>query len=243
MRTSWVSQMSESVPLLQNFGPHNSHHLEQAKAWLDLSEMGKHTTALSYAALELRFSIERLALEYWRALLNRPLTEDDRHTASSFKRIEKAIYRLAGYQRAIDLQFEFAAMLVAELKIEAQVVPPQMGRLSNYWHECSELCHVAWPIASRTPDIPRMVFEGLIGILDEVTPLNSSIRWITFHEEAIDRLRHDFVEGKATLDDARAHLRRTGIFAVLEYPDGRPSQLVGEAVPPNSPSPSPPDGS
>ena len=161
------------------------------------------------------------------------LTEDDLYTASSFKRIERAIYDLAGHQREIDLHFEFMAMLIAELKIEVPVIPPQIGRLSNYWHESSELCHVAWPIASQTPELPGKVFEGLTEMVNEVALLNSSIRWFTFHEAAIDQLRRDFVVGKATLDDARAHLRRTGVWAKVEYPDGRPSHFVGEAIPPS----------
>jgi hypothetical protein len=231
--------MSTSRELLQSFGLHNTQHLEQARAWLALSESGKHTVALSYAALELRFAIERLALEYWRALLNRPITKDDLHTASSFKRIERQIYELAGHQREINLHFDFIAMLVAELKINVPVVAPQLGRLSNHWHECSELCHVSWPIASRTPELPQKAFHSLSEMVDEVALPNSSIRWFKFHEEKLDQLRSDFVAGKASLDDARAHLRTVGVWAKVDYPDGRPSHFVGEAIPPMSASADP----
>ena len=232
--------MSISVDLRQSFGQHNAQHIEQARAWLALSECGSHTTALSYAALELRFAIERLALEYWRAILNRPVTEADLHTASSFKRIERQIYDLAGHQREINLHFEFMAMLVAELKIDVPVVAPQLGRLSSYWHECSELCHVVWPIASSAPQLSQKVFHGLTEMVEEVALPNSSVRWGTFHEEKLDKLRNEFVAGRASLDEARAYLRSVGVWAKVDYPDGRPSHFVGEAIPPSSP---PPDSS
>jgi hypothetical protein len=224
--------MSTTTSLLQSFGPHNTHHLEQTRAWLALSESGAHTTALSYAALELRFAIERLALEYWRAILDRPLTVEDLHTASSFKRIERAIYDLAGHQREINLHFDFMSMLIKELKIEVPVTPPQMGRLSNYWHESSEFCHISWPISSRIPELPEKVFAKITEMVNEVALLNSSVRWFTLREETIDRLRREYVEGKATLENAREHLRSIGVWAMVKYPDDRPSHFIGEPIPP-----------
>jgi hypothetical protein len=60
------------------------HHLRQAGVWLSESNSGRNTSYLSYAALELRLTAERLVLQYWA----------DLHVAVSGKKIFKISDRL-----------------------------------------------------------------------------------------------------------------------------------------------------
>lgn len=99
--------------------PDLAHHVRQGIAWLSASAEGENTAALSYAAFELRFAIERLAVHYWRALLNRKPEEQDFRDIESFKRVERRIYALAGHQREIDAHFEFMRIVFGAMKIDA----------------------------------------------------------------------------------------------------------------------------
>jgi hypothetical protein len=74
------------------------------------SGQGANPVALSYAAFEFRLAIERLGIHYWGELLSRPLEEKD--IRSSFKKIEKRIYALAGHQKEIDGHFEFMRVVL-----------------------------------------------------------------------------------------------------------------------------------
>jgi hypothetical protein len=76
--------------------PDLAHHVRQAVAWLAASAEGENTAALSYAAFELRFAVERLGIHYWAALLDRKVEEQDLLDIESFKRVERRIYELGG---------------------------------------------------------------------------------------------------------------------------------------------------
>lgn len=65
------------------------HHIQQGSFWLNESAQGDNTAALSYAALEFRFAIERLAVHYWANLLGRKPESDDFKDIESFKRAER----------------------------------------------------------------------------------------------------------------------------------------------------------
>ena len=69
--------------------PGLAHHVRQGVAWLSASGEGENTAALSYAAFELRFAVERLAVHYWATLLDRKPEEQDLREIESFKRIER----------------------------------------------------------------------------------------------------------------------------------------------------------
>lgn len=51
--------------------PTLEHHVQQGDVWLAAGAGGENTAALSYAALEYRFAIERLGLHYLGTLLLR----------------------------------------------------------------------------------------------------------------------------------------------------------------------------
>lgn len=210
-----------------------SHHISQGIAWLATSAEGEETAALSYAAFELRFGIERLAVHYWASLLNRKPEADDLHDIGSFKRIEKRIYELAGHQREIDGHFEFMRIVLGALRIDASFLTPQIGKLSSYWHDCSELCHVGWPLACSAPQVRKAAFESLSAIAQALSAQVASMGWPVLQDAAFVDLRNKFVRGDASREDVLAYIQRTGLWARATYPDGKAPHFVGEAVAPN----------
>jgi hypothetical protein len=208
------------------------HHVLQGQSWLDASVEGENTAALSYGALELRFAAERLAIHYWRALLGRRPVDAELRDIDSFKRIEKRIYELAGHQREIDGHFEFMRVILSALKIDMPLHTPHVGKLSGFWHDCSELCHIGWPLGCGTSEARQSAYARLSEISRELSIWVSSLGWPVLKEEKFAELRTRFVNGNATSEDVLAHVRTVGVWARVEFPDGRPSQFVGDAVPP-----------
>jgi hypothetical protein len=212
--------------------PALSHHVDQALAWLDACAEGENTPALSYAALELRYAIERIAIHYWYALLDRPVTDDDLRDVASFKALEGRIYELAGHQRQIDAHFEFMRVFLSELKIEAPLDAPKIGRLSAAWHDCSEVCHVGWPMSSAVEGVAAATLTRLRQVLGMLQEYVASLGWPVLNDPSIVELRDKFVLGHATAEEVRKHMRKIGVWAKVEYLDGRPSEFIGEVVPP-----------
>ena len=213
-----------------------AHHVRQAKAWLSASGEGEHTAAISYAALELRYAVERLAIQYWATLLNREVEEADLRDVRSFKSVERRIYELAGHQKEIDGHFAFMRIILEQLKIDLLLHTPQIGELSSYWHECSELCHIGWPLASTQLELRQHAFTKLTEIERSLETHATSLGWPVIEDQGLLELRSRFVAGEATADDIVAYLKQIGLWARQTFPDGRPSQFVGTSVPPRSPS-------
>lgn len=209
-----------------------AHHVRQGIVWLSASADGENTAALSYAAFELRFAIERLAVHYWRALLNRKLEEHDLRDIGSFKRIEHRIYELAGHQKEIDGHFEFMRIVLRAIKIDAALHTPKIGALARHWHECSELCHIGWPLACSDPEVRRVALTNLTQISELLSAQVSSLGWPVLQDATFADLRNRFIAGEVSSEDVLAHFQRTGLWARAEFPDGRPAQFVGEAVAP-----------
>jgi hypothetical protein len=224
------------VDLRTHHQPELGHHVRQAEAWLAKSAEGENTAALSYAALELRFAAERLAVHYWRAVLDRRPEEAELREIASFKRIEKRIYELAGHQQEIDGHFEFMRVILSAMKIDIPLQTPHVGRLSSFWHDCSELCHIGWPLGCEIPEVRKGAHARLTEIVGELSLWVGSLGWPVLKEDRFAELRTRFVNGDATPDDVIAHVRAVGLWARVEFPDGRPSQFVGEAVPPEAPA-------
>lgn len=131
------------------------HHVRQGLAWLENSEGGRNTAALSYAAFDLRLGVERLAMQYWLDALGRNVVDNDVRTIWKFDRIEKAIYDLVGHQLEIDRTFEFMRVAMAALKIDAEMVTPRIGDLRTAWDNCSELCHIGGVLGLSDPACTR----------------------------------------------------------------------------------------
>ena len=210
--------------------PELAHHVRQGAAWLSASGEGENTAALSYAAFELRFAVERLAVHYWATLLDRKPEEQDLREIESFKRVERRIYELAGHQREIDGHFAFMRVVLGSMKIDAPFHTPQIGALSRYWHECSELCHITWPLSCTVPEVRTAAFSVLTEVAVVLSAHVQSLRWPVLKDAAFSELRARFIAGEATAEDVLAHVQRTGIYARAEYTDGRSPHFVGEPV-------------
>lgn len=211
-----------------------AHHVRQGEAWLSQCAGGDNTAALSYAAFELRFAVERLALHYWVILLNREPETDDLRDLQSFKRIERRIYELGGHQQEINRHFEFIRIIIDELKITMPLHTPKIGALSNYWHRCSEFCHIAWPLSSSVPEGRAAALAALTEIAASLSDQVQSLGWpIIHHPDYID-LRNRFISNQATSEDVVTLVQRTGIYAVIEPTDGTAPHSVGESIPPKS---------
>ena len=215
--------------------PGLSHHVDQALGWLGECAEGENTSALSYAALELRYGIERVAIHYWCALLARPLRDGDLRVMSSFKTLERRIYELAGHQREIEAHFQFMRVFLSELKIEVPLETPKIGRLSSAWHDCSEVCHIGWPMESAAEGVAAATLTRLREVAVMLQGYVASLGWPVLSDPPIVKLRNKFVLGQATADDIRKYMREVGVWAKVDYPDGRPSHFIGEAVPPEAP--------
>ncbi|MFA6920518.1 MAG: hypothetical protein WC216_01630 [Gallionella sp.] len=210
------------------------HHVKQGLAWLLASAEGENTAALSYAAFELRFAIERIAVHYWATLLNRELEAQDLYDIRSFKRIERRIYELAGYQKNIDGHFEFMGIVLCALKIERPLHTPQIVKLSNYWSDCSELCHIGWPLGCAVPELRKQAFTKLTEISNSLSQHVNSLGWPLLRDAAFIELRNQFIAGSATKKDVEAHIQKTGLWASENYLDGRPPQFIGVPVAPRT---------
>ena len=211
--------------------PDLAHHVHQGKAWLSASAEGENTAALSYAAFELRFAVERLAIHYWAALLDRKPEEHDLRDIESFKRVERRIYELGGHQGEIDGHFAFMRIVLCAMRIDMPFHTPKIGSLSKYWHECSELCHIAWPLSCAVPELRKAAYSALAEIAEALAVHVQSLGWPVLRDAAFANLRDKFIAGDATADDVLAHVQRTGLWAKAEFTDGRAAQFVGEPVP------------
>lgn len=214
--------------------PGLGHHVSQGKAWLQVSAGGESTAALSYAALELRFAIERLAVHYWATLLNRRPETDELKDIESFKRLERRIYDLARHQREIDGQFKFMRVVLQALKIDEPLQTPSMGSLSRHWSTCSELCHITWPLGCSVPELRSTAYAELGKVANDLETHVTSMGWPQLHDPSFIDLRDRFVRGEVGDDDVRDALTKSGIWARVEYPDGREPHFFGEAIPPES---------
>lgn len=212
-----------------------NYHLEEGKSWLANCNTGKNTTALSYAAFEFRLAIERIGSQYWYCLKGDSEENEFLKEIRSYKRIENKIYQLAGHQKQINARFEFARILLKFLKIEIQLITPQLGKLSHYWSECSELCHISWTIVSRDIGIANQQFTNLKNIAEFIaTNLAGLVSWSKIVDLPFCEIEEQYLKGEIIEKDIYKYLQERGIWARIQYDDNRPSEFIGEAIPPSS---------
>lgn len=214
--------------------PALAHHLSQGIAWLSLSKEGDNTAAISYAAFELRFAIERLAVHYWTTLLERKLEEHDLRDMESFEKLERRIYKLAGHQPEIDGHFEFTRIVLRAMEIDRPLNTPKVRKLSKYWRKCSNFCHITWPLSCDAQKIRKNAFSTLVAISKLLRDQVDSLGWLVINDAEFSSLRDNFLAHKATEDDVLAHLQQTGVWSRVEYSDGRQPHFLGVAVPPRA---------
>lgn len=209
------------------------HHFDEGTKWLNASDQGENTIALAYAAFEYRLAVERIALHHWRDILGRSPTRQEVEKLRSFKAVEQQIYDMAGNQKEINLHFDFMGVVFDLMEIAAPPVPPNFGKLANAWHECSELCHVTWTFTSSVAEARSVALAKLENIRDLLSPqVEFKFGWLNISDPAFMALRDKFVAGTADRGDIEAYLKKTGLWAKRVYNDGRPSDFVGKAVPP-----------
>lgn len=214
------------------YQPDLKQRIQQGIAWLERSSMGAKTTALSYAALELRYAIEQLALGHWYELIGRKITPENEGDVDSYKGLEARIRKIAGHQLAIDRHFEFTRIMMGELKIPMPLHTPQLGKLKTHWHTCSKICHLGWPLSSNRPGVATTTYRELCDVAETLKQHHDSLGWPVISDPAFVELRRRFIDGHATTDDIVALMRKVGVHAQVVFPDGRPVRMLGEAVPP-----------
>lgn len=218
-------------PLSYKRNPDVNYHLNEGAAWLEKSAHGQNTTALCYAGFEFRLQIERIGLQHWSALKPGGIEPKDLLDAGKFKTIENYIYKLAGHQKELNARYEYTRILTSLLKIPRKIVTPQLGKLANYWHECSELCHIASSFYLTTPDMAKIAYEFLVEACDFLSEQTSGL--ITIGSlPACGELETKFISGEITAEELKTQITELGLWGRIEYDDGRPNEFAGEAIPP-----------
>lgn len=216
------------------------HHVQQGAAWLLASELGTKTAALSYAALEFRFAIERLAIHYWRQLLDRTLTDDELEALGSFKAVERRIYDLAGHQLEINRHFDFMQIVLSAMSIPTPLHTPNIGLLSRHWHICSDLCHVGWPLASKIEELRTEMYTRMSEVSETLKKYVESLGWPIIKDDSFNAIRAEYVAGRIDSAAVLAHLHNIGVWAAYKPPGESNLQFVGTPIPSKS---TPNDGS
>jgi hypothetical protein len=215
--------------------PDLMHHVRQAKAWLlSAAGAGENTAALSYAALELRFAVERLAVHYWAQLLGNKLGPKSMREIESFKGIEASIRKLAGHQRQVDRHFELIRLMMRELGIDTPLVTANIGQLKRFWQVCSEMCHIAFPLLCSVAEVREQAVKNLHEIAESMTTYAEAAGWPQLGDNAqFYELHRNYLSGKVEAELVLESLRKAGLWASYEEP-GKPPQFIGKAVPPES---------
>ena len=116
------------------------------------------------------------------------------------------------------------------MKIDMTLHTPKIGKLSKYWHECNELCHIAWPLSCSEVVVRKIAYATLTEVSQSLSAHVSSLGWPVLKDAAFAELRNRFIAGEATPNDVLAHVQQTGIWARATFTDGTPPQFVDEAV-------------
>jgi hypothetical protein len=207
------------------------HHLSQARAWLDVSDDGKHAVPLCYAAFEIRLFVERICMQYYATLVG---LKTDPYTLGYFDRMKNEIFNLAGHQKTIDQQFEFARAMLKILKIPASMPTPNLGRLSAIWHDCSDPCHIFWNMAAATGvEYPKYdPFSDLTGYASELDVyVGATAYWMQTSDARLDDIRARFKGGADGEEELRKYFAKTGLNAEFVPTEGAMPQPVGTPIP------------
>jgi hypothetical protein len=208
------------------------HHITLGNAWLADASGGERSVPLTYAAFEFRFAVERLAVQYWVALLRGTIEEKDLRDIEKFDRIQQRIYELGGHQKEINGHFDFMRIFVEALQLPIALNTPKIGELANHWHTCSKYCHIAWPLDSIiNPDLGKEVFSQLGQVAASLQQQAGSLGWPVLEDPSIIELRNRYIAGKATRADVWSFIEQKGLWARVTLPDGH-NEFIGQAIPP-----------
>lgn len=224
--------------LALSHAPTLAHHITQAEAWLALSDSGQNTASLGYAALELRYAIERLAVHFWAGMIKGTNEEAELLEIGSFNKIEARIYELAGHQRKIDKGFEFAELLCRFLGITLSLAKPNIPLLKKHWHTCSEVCHIGWALASQSPEVIASTFAELQKARIEVAAMAAGYSAIPrLDGPRMHKLQRDYIDGAITEEDVRAFVVSEGLKAEYQATPSASAVPIGSPLQPASARP------
>ncbi len=213
--------------------PALEHHVKQASVWLVVSDNGKNAVPLAYAALELRFAVERLAVHYWAGLVIG--TEDELMNIGAFKSIEGRIYELAGHQREIDRSIEFSELMSSMIGVTLPKGRPNLPVLKKHWHSCSEMCHVGWALACASPEVGIHSHAVLVKIAADLEEMLKGMLGLPhIHDAATKELELAYIAGTITADEAKCRLAERGLHADFTPKASSAPIPIGIAVPPTN---------
>ena len=78
-------------------------------------------------------------------------------------------------------------------------------------------------------------YLSLSAIAEELTLQVQSMGWPTLQEQGFAELRNRYVAGTVTKADVLEAIARSGLWARVEYSDGREPHFLGEPVPVSTP--------
>lgn len=212
--------------------PALEHHVKQASAWLVASDTGRNSVPLAYAAFELRFAIERLAVHYWAGLVVGTEAEAELMNIGAFKSIEGRIYELAGHQREINRSIDFIELMCGMVGINLPIGRPNLPVLKKHWHSCSEMCHIGWALACIAPEVRIQSHAVLVKVAADLEEmLNGMLGLPKIHDAATKEIERAFVAGTITADEAKRQLAKRGLCAELTPKPGDDPISMGTDVP------------
>lgn len=203
------------------------HHFDQGCRWLSGICSSEDTTAATYCAFEFRLEIERIAVQFLRAVDDAPVTVENLRRFSSFKRMERRIYEKDGHQAQINKKLEFIEILCGTLEMPIRPAIPDFGRLAELWDRCSDYCHVLWSMAAARDPVTLVAEarEHLNEVRDYLVQFTSpNLAWPGQLSPEFAELRDRFVRGEVSKEYVVAEIKRQGIWGEIEYPDGRRSE-------------------
>jgi hypothetical protein len=212
--------------------PGLDYHLAEAKAWLALARDGKASTPLAYAGFELRLAIERILLQYLYS--SDPAGFRAEALRLTGKKLENRIYKIAGHQREIDARIRLSEILFEMLGKPGTLARPNLGELARDWQYCSEFCHTGWTLRSSTMSEAEAgaAFKRLGEIAETLSAqVQQLVSMPRLNDPDFVELEKQFLAGQASEEDIRTFLRRRGVWARIERPDGS-AEFFGTAVPP-----------
>jgi hypothetical protein len=122
----------------------SSYHFLMAREWRILGQEKKMHTPLAYASFEYRMAIERFLFEFYFIMkgMDNFIREDEKN-ASSFSKLVKSIYKLAGNKDIFRKKIKFNRIVGEEVGLKGKHLPAffEIEQLNNFWNKLSNYCH------------------------------------------------------------------------------------------------------
>lgn len=214
------------------------HHIKQGNTWIKMSDSGKNTAALSYAAFEFRLAIEHIMLFYWIMEQDEESRIKNKGDISEFAKMRNRIRKIRGNNKILWRQRKFTMLILKSLKIDGKFHLPEFGEFDRNYQICSDLCHIEWTVYSTDFDVQEKYYEKIYSVgefcMKCVSGLFSLLR--EGENKRFNEIREKYVLEEIGDDEVLEYIKENGLFMVASYTDGRAAEFVGEAVQPKSQS-------